>query len=77
MRISLPPSLQKDRHPVSEKVAWARTLTPEERLAVVAMLCRDTVTLLQMNPKQARVHPLQDPVPESTRIALTRLRRGR
>ncbi len=77
MRISLPPSLQRDRHPVSEEVAWARQLSPEQRLAVVAMLCRDAVTLLQMNPKQARVLELRDPVPDSTRVAMARLRRGR
>lgn len=75
MPISLPPSLRKERHTIREEVAWARGLTPEERLTVTAMLCRDAVTLLQMNPMRERVLTLRDPLPESTRRALARLRR--
>ena len=74
MPITLPPSLRKERHTLQEEVAWARSLSPEQRLAVTAMLCRDAVTLLQMNPNRDRVLALRDPVPESTRRALARLR---
>lgn len=74
MAIKLPPSLQKERHPLRDEVAWARSLSPEERLIIVAMLCRDAVTLLQMNSKRERVLELRDPVPQSTRVALARLR---
>lgn len=76
MAFTLPPSLQKERHSLEEEVAWARTLTPSERLAVVALLCRDAVVLLAMNPKAAEVLAMRDPVPESTRVAFARLRRG-
>lgn len=76
MAITLPPSLQKERHTLEEEVSWAKRLAPEERLAVVAALCRDAVTLLELNPKAAAVIELRDPVPDSTRIALARLRRG-
>jgi hypothetical protein len=75
MPLVLPPSLQRDRHPLSEEVAWAKSLTPEQRLEVLASLCRDTVKLLSMNPKRDRVLAIRDPVPESTVKALARLRR--
>ena len=75
MRITLPPSLRKDLHTISEEVAWAKGLSPEQRLAVTALLCRDVVALLQLNPKRDRVLALRDPLPESTRRALARLRR--
>ena len=74
MRISLPPSLSKERHTLQEEVAWSRRLSPEQRLTVTAMLCRDAVTLLQMNPKRERVLALRDAVPERTRRAFARLR---
>lgn len=75
MRITLPASLRKERHTLQEEVAWARGLSPEERLAVTASLCRDVVTLLRMNIKRDRVLALRDPCPESTRRALARLHR--
>lgn len=74
MAFVLPPSLRKELHPLEEEVSWARSLTPEQRLAVVAALCRDTVTLLNMNPRRDAVLALRDPVPESTRQAMARLR---
>ena len=74
MLASLPPSLQRERHPLSEEVAWAKQLTPEERLAVVAALCRDTITLLQMNDRRDLILAMRDPVPESTVRAFARLR---
>ena len=73
-RTSLPPSLQKGRHSVAEEVAWAKQLTPEERLRVLAALCRDVVALLQMNERRDVILASRDPVPESTRRALARLR---
>lgn len=73
MGIQLPPSLRRELHPIEEEVAWARSLAPEERLAVVALLCRDNLTLLNMNPKRERVLPMRDPLPPSTIAALARL----
>lgn len=75
-RIRLPPSLRKELHPVQEEVAWARGLSPEERLAVTAALCQDAMILLAINPKRDRVLALRDAIPESTRLALARLRNG-
>ena len=77
MAINLPRSLRKDLHSISEEVAWARTLTPEQRLAVVELLCRDSVTLLNMNPHRERILERKDPLPASTLVALKRLRAGR
>jgi hypothetical protein len=54
-------------------VAWAKTLSPEQRLRVVAALCRDVVVLLSMNPKGAAVLQMQDPLPDSSIRAWRRL----
>ena len=62
---------------MQSSVAWARSLTPEERLAVVALLCRDVITLLSMNDKRDRVLASRDLVPESTRRAFARLRNSK
>ena len=75
MAMKLPPSLQRDRHTLEEEVAWARSLTPEQRLDVVAALCRDAIQLLEMNPKRDLLLQFRDPVPASTTAALARLRR--
>jgi len=75
MVLKLPPSLDKERHPLRDEVAWARSLSPEERLRVTASLCRDAMCLLQMNAHRDRLLALRDPLPESTRRALARLRR--
>ena len=74
MPMVLPPSLRKELHPIEEEVAWARTLTPEQRLAAVAALCRDNLALLNMNPRREAVLALRDPLPDSTVRALARLR---
>lgn len=75
MPIALPPSLCRERHSIREEVAWARNLSPEQRLAVTAVQCREAAILLLMNPKRDRILALRDPVPESTRRAFARLRR--
>jgi hypothetical protein len=67
--------LRADLHPVEDEVAWARSLTPEERLLIVGQLCRDAMVLLAMNPNRERVLDARDEVPESTKAALARLRR--
>lgn len=74
MPVVLPPSLRKDLHPVRDEAAWARSLTPEQRLRVVAALCRDALTLLNMNPQRDRILAMRDPLPASTVAALKRLR---
>ena len=77
MAIELPPSLDPRRHPLDEEVAPARAMTPEERLVVVASVCRAAMLVLRMHPKRERVLAMRDPVPESTRAALRRLRASR
>ena len=74
MATTLPPSLDRDLHTLEEEVAPARALTPEQRLAVVASVCRAAMHVLRMHPKRERVLALRDPVPASTRAALRRLR---
>jgi hypothetical protein len=74
MLSALPPSLRKELHPLEEEVAWAREQTPEQRLQIVAALCRDTIVLLNMNPHRDAVLAMRDPLPESTVRALARLR---
>lgn len=75
MTFTLPPSLDRTRRTIADEVAWARTLTPEQRLGVLASLCRDAMKLLALNDKRDRVLTLRDPVPESTKLALQRLRK--
>lgn len=74
MSIVLPPSLDKDLHPTTEEVAYARSLCPEERLRVVALVCHAALQVLNMHPKRDRLLQMRDPVPSSTRMALRRLR---
>ena len=75
MRISLPRSLQKELHPVEDEVAFARSLTPEERLHLVALACRASLKILQLNEQREKVLEMRDPLPVSTLIALERLRK--
>ena len=77
MTLVLPPSLDKDRHPLEEEVAHARSLGTEDRLRLTARVCRAALRVLNMHPKRDRVLALRDAVPESTRLALRRLRAGR
>ena len=72
--MKLPPSLDKARHTLAEEVAWAKGLTTEQRLAVLDAVCRSTIYMLAVNAKRDRVLTLRDPVPESTKRAMNRLR---
>lgn len=76
MPITLPPSLDKDLHTLEEEVAFARSLSPQQRLQVLAQVCRASETLLRLNPKRERVLALRDPLPASTVEALARLRQA-
>ncbi len=51
-----------------------RGLTPEERVAIVAKVCRSALRVLSLNPKWEKVLATRDPVPQSTRQAWQRLR---
>lgn len=77
MPLVLPRSLNKALHPLEEEVAPARALTPEERLRIVALVCRSALCVLNMHPKRDLLLKMRDPVPPSTREALHRLRAER
>ena len=72
--IQLPRSLDRSVYTVEREVDRMRSLTPEERLEIVAKVCRAAALQLAMHPKREAVLASRDPIPESTRIALRRLR---
>lgn len=74
MSFTLPRSLDKRLHSVEHEVAFARSLTPEERLEVVASVCRSALGVLNMHSRRDHVLQHRDPMPESTLRALERLR---
>lgn len=74
MPITLPPSLDRTRHTLAEEVAFARSLTVEQRVQVVALVCRAALQVLNLNPKREQVMASRDPLPASTQAALQRLR---
>ncbi len=73
MKLILPRSLDKELNPVGEEVARARSLSAEERLRLVALVCQASLQVLNLNPKRDRVLVLRDRVPASTTEALRRL----
>lgn len=77
MRIKLPPSLDRRVHTVEDEVAFAKSLTLEQRLEVVALVCRAAIQVLQLNPLREQVMAARDPLPVSTIAALRRLRTAR
>lgn len=73
MATNLPPSLDKSRHDLAEEVAFAKSLTPEQRLEVLAKVCRANLELLKLNKNADRLLKSRDPVPASTAKAFKRL----
>jgi hypothetical protein len=73
MPIPLPPSLDRDVQTVQREVAFARGMTPEERVLGVALACRAAMDLLAYNASAARILSASDPLPESSIRALKRL----
>jgi len=72
-RNRLPPALDKSRHNLAEEVAVAKSLTPEQRLEVLAKVCRADLALLRLNKHADRLLKTRDPVPASTVGAFKRL----
>lgn len=72
----LPPSLRRENDPTEEKLAPYRDMTPEERVAITAAVCRSAAAMLALHADRQRILDLQDPLPESTLAALRRLRLG-
>lgn len=73
MPIELPPSLQRELHPVEEEVAETRGLSHEERLILLSMACRAAADLARSRPDAERVFAWRDPLPESSRLAFERM----
>ena len=63
----LPKSLDRRLHSVHDEVAFARSLSPEQRLVIVSRVCRSALAILNLNPRRDKVLALRDPVPETTR----------
>ncbi|MDZ7685702.1 MAG: hypothetical protein U5O39_12385 [Gammaproteobacteria bacterium] len=74
-RKQLPPALDKSRHDLSEEVAFAKSLTPERRLAVLEKVCRAELEILKLNKNADQLLKTRDPLPASTVKALRRLAR--
>jgi len=74
MKHRVPPALDKSLHTLREEVAYARALSPSQRLAIVAKVCRADMQVLAMNRHRERILASRDPAPQSTVAALRRLR---
>ena len=71
--VSLPPSLDKFRHTTAEEVAYARSLSPQQRLTILASVCKADLQVLKLNRHRERLILKRDPVPQSTVAAFRRL----
>lgn len=74
MRPELPGWVTSNDDSVRREVAAYRDLTPAERARVLASACRTAAKLLAARPDAAEVLAFRDPLPESTVVALARLR---
>ncbi|MFN7975947.1 MAG: hypothetical protein U0166_27035 [Acidobacteriota bacterium] len=72
----LPPSLQKELHPIAEEVAEFRETSPADKLRILHELCEDAIRQVMMHPDPERILDWQAPLPASTVAALSRLRTG-
>ncbi len=70
----LPRWLVSDEESVWQETAHSRRMTPEERLVVLAAVCRSSAKLLAMNERRDYVLTHPDPIPQSSLDALARLR---
>ena len=71
----LPRWVLSDEESVWQETAQARQMTPDQRVAVLAAVCRSSARLLAMNDRRDYVLTHPDPVPQSSLDALARLRR--
>ena len=74
MPFKLPPSLDRNLHTLERETAFAQALTPEQRVAVVALVCRAAMHVLALNTRAEQLLAQRDPLPASTLAALQRLR---
>lgn len=70
----LPPSFNRERHGLAAEVAFARSLTPRQRVDIVALVCRAAIQELSMNARRDALLAQREPLPASTLVVLRRLR---
>ena len=71
--IPLPPSLDKSLHTLDREVEAVAALSPEQRLNVLAGVCKTSLQILKLNKNKVKLLTHRDPWPESTIVALKRL----
>lgn len=74
MLTQLPRWVVSNSESVRREAQPYRDLTVEQRLALVRRACADAMLLLAMRPDRERALEYPDPLPESTKRALARLR---
>lgn len=70
----LPGWILSNEQSVRREAAAYRDMTPEERLALVAVACEDVASILEMHQDPLRALEFEDRLPASTRRALARMR---
>lgn len=70
----LPGWVVDNRTSVEREAAPYRTLTPEQRWHATAAACRSAARQLAIREDRARLLEYRDPLPESSALALRRLR---
>jgi hypothetical protein len=74
MAAKLPPWVVSNRESVLAEAAPYRHLSADERARHLAIACRTSGRMLRARPDWQRIVELRDPLPESSRAALVRLR---
>jgi hypothetical protein len=72
----LPGWVVDDVGSVRAEAAPYRDMTPERRAVLLAAACRASAKMLRARVDGARVAEYRDPLPESSKVALERLRRA-
>ncbi len=76
MLARLPAWVVSNQESVRRESEPYRHLTMDQRFELVRSACADAMRLLAMRPDADQALDYQDPLPESTRRALDRLRRS-
>jgi hypothetical protein len=70
----LPKWMVDDRTSIEREAAPWRGRSPEEHARATAAACRAAARQLALRPDRERLLAYRDPLPQSTRVALRRLR---
>ncbi|MEI8255142.1 MAG: hypothetical protein WCJ30_05660 [Deltaproteobacteria bacterium] len=77
MQVKLPAWVVDDAASVRAEAAPYRDMTPEKRGELLASACRAAARMLRARADGARAAEYRDPLPESSKLALARLRGAR